>query len=144
MNPPFGGRRRHRCPIINITSLIDVMFLLVIFFSVSSTFDEPTGVDIALPVAGTASEQADMPNEIFVQENGEVRLDPDSSPITLATLGEHLAALLQEQPGATITVSADRGVDYQQVLSVIDLARNLGVAELILPAHVPDTKAPGD
>ena len=72
MHGPFGSWRRKRRPNINITPLIDVMFLLLIFFMVSSTFRERLGIDIALPEAQSAREQELEPHEITVGPEGEL------------------------------------------------------------------------
>ena len=71
MDSPFGIRRHRRKPSINITSLIDVMFLLLIFLMVSTTFRHQLGIDVDLPEAGTASAQEMRPHEIVVTRNGE-------------------------------------------------------------------------
>ena len=57
MSGPFGTNPPRRRPLINITPLIDVMFLLLIFFMVSSTFRSEFGIDVALPTAQTAAAQ---------------------------------------------------------------------------------------
>ena len=71
MSGTFNRPKHPRRPSINITSLIDVMFLLLIFFMVSSTFREDTGVDIRLPEAETASQQPMGAHEIVVDRGSD-------------------------------------------------------------------------
>ena len=74
MDGAFGARKSRKKPAINITPLIDVMFLLIIFFMVSSTFREQLGIDISLPLAETATEQERSPYEIAVRADGTLYL----------------------------------------------------------------------
>ena len=77
MDGAFNTRRRKRRPAITITPLIDVVFLLLIFFMVSTTFGEPAAIDITLPAAETGADQERPPYEIAVTaHSGPVRSTP--------------------------------------------------------------------
>lgn len=132
MEGPFGIRRRNR-PAINITPLIDVMFLLLIFFMVSSTFREYLGIDIALPRAATATEHAKTPWEISVKADGTVYFA--GRPATRRELRAELAALLEDDPEASLVLRADEGTPFQDVITVIDIVRDVGGARLIIPTR---------
>ena len=131
MNNAFGRPRKSRRQIIDITSLIDVMFLLLIFFMVSTVFRNSTGIDITLPSASTASDLAATPYEIFVQESGAITFR-EREGISLEELERQMRALLAEEPGARLALSADANADYAQFVAVIDLARKVGGEQLII------------
>lgn len=131
MNNAFGRPRKSRRPNINITSLIDVMFLLLIFFMVSSVFRNETGIDITLPSASTATEQQEAPYEILIEATGDITFR-DTSGISLEELESRIRALLKEEPGARMSLRADGKADIERFVAVIDLARRVGGEQLII------------
>jgi biopolymer transport protein ExbD len=126
MNGAFNARRPRRRPLINITSLIDVMFLLLIFFMVSSTFREQYGIDVTLPQAETASEQDVEEHEVVVTEEGE--LFYGGQLVDEAGLREAMAAQLEADPESVFVLRADEKADFGLALRAMDIARSLGAA----------------
>lgn len=144
MKQAFGRVGRPRRPSINLTSLIDVMFLLLIFFMLSTVFKNNAAMDITLPAAATATDadQKEPPHEIFVQRTGDITFG-DTPNITLEALEAELRALLQKKPDAKLALSADEKADYKSFIAVIDLARRVGGEKLIIRTQMPtDAKAP--
>jgi biopolymer transport protein ExbD len=131
MNQAFGRANRPRRPSINLASLIDVMFLLLIFFMVSSVFRNSAGIDITLPTAATSAEQQEVPYEIFIQDSGAITFR-DTPGITLDALEAEMKALLAKEPDARLALSADEKADYKSFIAVIDLARRVGGEKLII------------
>lgn len=136
MNHAFGRIRQRRRPTINITSLIDVMFLLLIFFMVSSVFRDTIGLDITLPAATTATEQQEAPNDIFITSDGSITFQ-DREGLTLAGLEEALEVLLKKDPEARMALTADAQASYEDFVAVIDTARKAGGAKLIIHTAPP-------
>lgn len=140
MDGAFGAKR-HRRPTINITPLIDVLFLLLIFFMVSSTFREHLGIDVALPRAGTGAPLEEKPpHEVSVKASGEVYLG--QRLVSDEELREALAALVKEDPDVEITLRADEDAPFQRFITVIDAARQAGGAKLIIPTQPLHSKTP--
>ena len=137
MNQPFGRAKRPRRPNINLASLIDVMFLLLIFFMVSSVFRNSAGIDITLPTAATSAEQQEAPYEIFIQDSGAITFR-DTPGITLETLESEMKALLAKEPDARLALSADENSDYKSFIAVIDLARRVGGEKLIIRTQLEE------
>ena len=135
MGGAFGSPQRRRRPSINITPLIDVMFLLLIFFMVSSTFRDQTGIDITLPEAQTGAQQERAQYTITVTAD-EVLLFEDDT-ITQDELKQILGDLVREEPDAVVTLSADEASPWQAVVRVIDTAREVGSTQLIIPTRLP-------
>jgi biopolymer transport protein ExbD len=130
MEGSFGSRRRIRRPTINITSLIDVMFLLLIFFMVSSTFREHLGIDVALPEAATATEQKKPEYSITVGADGTVHFG--EAVVTSPELRKSLVALMEKEPDATVVLRADKDAPFQDWIGVIDIAREVGGKQLTI------------
>lgn len=130
---PFNARRVRRRPSINITSLIDVMFLLLIFFMVSSTFREHFGIDIRLPEAESAVEQERSSREIVVTREGhyyfgDQRVDEEG-------LREALVRLLEKEPESVLVLRADARADFGKVIRAVDIARVVGGRKLVIPTR---------
>lgn len=135
MSHPFGVRRHRRRPSINLTSLIDVMFLLLIFFMVSSTFRHGFGLDVSLPEAETAAESEMSPNEIVIDARGNFYLS--GKPVNEAGLREGITKLLKENPETTLILKADKEADFGRAVTAIDIARSVGGTHLIIPTEKP-------
>ncbi len=133
MMGPFNMRRPRRRPAINITSLIDVMFLLLIFFMVSSTFRHQFGVEVTLPSAETAIERETTPHEIVVSEEGDYFFG--DRKLTETSLREAIVALFEQEPDAVLVLRADEKADFGKALRAIDIARAVGGKQVIIPTR---------
>lgn len=130
MSGAFNSPKQRRRPAINLTSLIDVMFLLLIFFMVSSTFKEQMAIDIVLPEAGTANAQAITPHEIVVDLEGSIYFNEQA--VDLSALRMMLIEVLAEDPETDLVLRADRAADFGRVIAAIDVAREVGGSRLII------------
>ena len=126
--------KKKRKPLINITSLIDVLFLLLIFFMVSSTFLEEPGMKLTLPQASSAEVGEKKQFSLFLTEDGDLFLNSD--PIPVDSLESQLKAILPEMEDETLTLKADSRVDHGNVVRVMDKARSAGVKKLIVATDV--------
>ncbi len=131
MDGPFGTNRRVRRPAINLTSLIDILFMLLIFFMLSSTFRNQLGIDIALPKAATSANQENTGKEIAVDASGAIFFN--ETPVSPAQLRGKLVELLKTEPGAALVLRADKNASFQNVLTVIDITREVGGGQLVIP-----------
>ncbi|MEH6786112.1 MAG: biopolymer transporter ExbD [Paracoccus sp. (in: a-proteobacteria)] len=122
----FGPRRHPRR--MSLTPMIDVVFLLLIFFMLSSRF----GMDTVLPIAGGAggSESAWQGAPRLVRIGAD-DLALNGVAIAAADLAAALAPLMPQDGGAVILRPAP-GADLQRVVSVMDLLRDAGFDDLIL------------
>lgn len=127
----FNSPQQRRKPAINMTPLIDVMFLLLIFFMVSSTFREDSAIEITLPQAESAVAQELSATEITVDEQGILYFN--GAEVSEAGLREALRRVLQDDPGVSLVLRADAAADFGRVLRVIDIARDLNAPNLIIP-----------
>ena len=133
MSGPFNSPIQRRRPVINIASLIDVMFLLLIFFMVSATFRDQPGMDLTLPGAETA-EGGEAPSyTVTVDREGRIFVGEDA--VDEEGLRESISALLAEDPEAQFTLRADETADFGRVIRVVDIARSVGGRRVIIPTR---------
>lgn len=129
----FMPARRGRAVMINITSLIDVMFLLLIFFMVTSTFKNQPAIDLALPRSTTAEETLLTTAIIYLTREGQLFLD------NAVIDREELAVRLRRQQAATgedqIVLRADEQAEHGAVVSLIDLIKESGYRRVSLAAR---------
>ncbi|MDZ7290785.1 MAG: biopolymer transporter ExbD [candidate division KSB1 bacterium] len=130
------GRSRRRI-FINITSLIDVIFMLLIFFAVSSTFLEQPGMKLELPSAQSADIAQIKSYILYLAEDGSMRLN--EKPVTLADLPKTLETALPQMAEQSLTLFADKNVRHGDVVKVMDIARQVGVKKLVI-ATTPEEK----
>ena len=115
---------------ISLTPLIDVVFLLLIFFMVSTSFSELTQLVVDLPEAEGAPASADTAVLLVVDVTGDMTLDGEPVPNDARGL---LAAMGQRLSGNTdipVTLSADAMTPHQYVVTAIDVAAQLNVTRL--------------
>jgi biopolymer transport protein ExbD len=134
----FRPSRKGRGLIINVTSLIDVMFLLLIFFMVSSTFKNQPAINLVLPRSATASETVDTPAILFLTAEGEVYLN--DTLVDQATLAARLQDLHGESGEDRMVLRADENANHGDVVELIDTIKQSGFTRVSLSARVPGVR----
>lgn len=113
---------------INLTPMIDCVFLLLIFFLVASTLAEPTRrIVLELPsAAGEASAALEAPPIVIaIDALGATFVEGQS--LDLPALLDRVESMLRERPDRVVRIDADRAVAYQSVIAVIDGLRSRGI-----------------
>ena len=128
-------RAQRETPDINLTPLIDVVFLLLIFFMVSTTFDRASELSIELPQAtADAKPNENVVVDIGVDAEGRFYVNGRQLINTqLVTVREALRGAAKLEGSPPLVVNADADAPYQAVVTVMDAARQLGVFPLALP-----------
>ena len=135
----------HEEPEMNLTSLIDVVLLLLIFFMVSTTFVDESRIKLQLPQASNepAAEQKKDPIEVAVTASGEYRVNGqtliNTSPATLSAAVSKLAGERRDLP---VTIRADARSTHQSVVTAMDVLGRLGFKAISI-ATVNDQNNPG-
>ena len=117
---------------VNITPLIDVVFLLLIFFMVSTTFERESEIEIVLPEA-TASEKTtdEFILQITIDEEGTYYINHQRVINTkLETLMKAMQQMAGDRKDPPIVLSADAKTPHQAVVTAMDAARRLGFVHL--------------
>ena len=121
-------------PDINITSLIDVVFLLLIFFMVTTTFEQQSRIHIHLPEASAQPEkQQSEPLEIIVDAQGRYFIgDRQVVNSEVDTLKAAVRKALGSRKEVPVTVRADARATNQAVVTVLDAVSQLGLTHISL------------
>lgn len=129
----FRTRQKKRIT-INITSLIDVLFLLLIFFIVSSTFLEQPGMKLDLPET-SGKEAVEMEGyTVFVTREGQIFLNEEQ--LGMQELEDRLREIASDIDERGLILKGDEGVRYGLVVQVMDAARNAGIIKLVVATEL--------
>ncbi|QIB67364.1 ExbD/TolR family protein [Kineobactrum salinum] len=140
-------RRQHPGEVgVNLTPLIDVVFLLLIFFMVSTTFTRETQLSIDLPEAsGEPRESAGQQVEILVDEQGRYRVN--GRPLVDARLRTLQAAIYKIAAGDTtlpLIITADAQAAHQDVVRAMDAAGQMGFVHMSITTRQPAEEPASD
>lgn len=124
-------RRKMEEPRIDLTSLVDVVFLLLIFFMISTTFIEAPGLGIDLPESGS-QRPSDAVKEVKVILDAGGRIQLNGELVTEEQFRQRIPAVHKAQPTARLVLLADRRVPHGQVVRLMDLAQRAGFRKLAI------------
>ena len=122
-------RKKRGITPMDMTPFIDIVFLLIIFFMVSTTFNKYGNIDIDLPSANVENNNQDNKSiEIIIDKNGKyfINKDGQTNPIEI----ENLGALLQGVK--EVTISGDKELKYQVIMDTVSKVKNAGVENLVI------------
>lgn len=125
----FKGRARIHSH-LDIAPLIDIVFLLLVFFMLTSTFLVPEAINLELPESSTATVTNTTAITVALNQGGELALNGET--IELDHLQVAIKALLRQDADASITLKSDAHTEVQQLIKVMDEIRNAGGKNLAL------------
>jgi len=127
--------RRHSGGVaeINMTPLIDMVFILLIFFIVTTSFIKETGVDVSRPSAATAVAQERANILISIRANGEIWMD--RRQIDRRAVRANVERMHAENPEGAVIIIADQESRTGLLIEVMDQARLAGVANVSIAAE---------
>jgi len=120
-------------PEIQLAPLIDMVFLLLIFFMVATVFPDKRGIQVEKPPARTAGK---LPNKNLVfniTRTGEIIVA--GKKITMADVGAIVGSTMKKNPGTTVIVNADRNAITGDLVKLLDEARKGGAENLAIGAE---------
>lgn len=123
---------RKEDPDVSLTPLIDVVFLLLIFFMVSTSFNRESEISVDLPEANTEAVETDKkPIELTINEQGVYFVNQRRVVNTQRlTLVKALRIATSENDQPSLIISADAKTPHQAVITAMDVARQLGIVHL--------------
>ncbi len=133
---PLWEERKRVGVELNMAPLIDIVFLLLLFFMLSSSFVRPAGIKITLPAARTAETQPKTALVISISEDNKIYLS--GRKVDLRNL---LKALKEEVKGArrkSLIIRADKNINLGLAVKVMDIAREAKVKNLVISTTVRD------
>jgi len=119
----FEGRARIHSH-LDIAPLIDIVFLLLVFFMLTSTFLVPEAIELELPESASATITETTPITVALNASGELTLNGE--PIQLDGLRVAVEPLIADNSDVTITLKSDARTEVQQLLRVMDEIRAAG------------------
>jgi biopolymer transport protein ExbD len=125
-------KRRRVTPQVNITSLIDVVLLLLIFFMISTTFVTQPGIRVDLPKANSKVKNVSQEsNTVVITGDSKIYINRQEVA-SIEELRAQLVKLQEEHPGDLIIVKADEKVAHGIVVSVMDIAKTTGFSRIAI------------
>ena len=130
--------RQHN-PEIQMSPLIDIVFLLLLFYAVTTTFVTDERLKLKLPEAKTAEDAGvsrdERPPEVKVAADGTIWIDDRLVPES--ELENRIRQLVERAPDDGIILKGDKGADYGVVVHVLDIARSVGAKGIQMSAERP-------
>lgn len=123
--------KRYIKPVINITSLVDVIFLLLIFFMVTSSFVEQPNIKLELP-STRHSEVSKIENTVLtIARDGQLFLQ--DKPVDKESLKKELRRVILDTGDEVLVLKADKFVPYGMVVDIMDAVKGAGFRKVIAP-----------
>jgi biopolymer transport protein ExbD len=133
--PTRGGRK----PEVQMSPLIDIIFLLLLFYAVTTQFVSDERLKLKLPEAETAESvgvnQEEKPPMVTVAVDGSIWIDDQIIPES--ELEGRMKQLVERAPDDGIILKGDQGADYGVVVHVLDVARKVGAKGIQMSADRP-------
>lgn len=133
----FKENKRKRSS-INITSLIDVLFILLIFFMVSSSFVEQPGMKLELPTI-KSKEVARVDNLVlFVSKDEAIFLN--EKQVDLKDLAAEITTAVPNIKEKTLVLKADKEAEHGLIVEIMDIAKRNGLTKIIIGTRIEGKK----
>src|SRR2546421_12175731 len=141
----FYIRKRRQAPAVIIVALIDILIVLLIFLMVTTTFKQQPALKLALPESSQAQKSGaneTAPLVVTVDPQGNLRLGPESKPMTVDRFKEELVAAVAKNPDLRLAISADKTAPWGQVVRVMDAASEAKVKKGMVSAYMKESARP--
>ena len=115
---------------VDLTPLIDVVFMLLLFFILAATFSQPV-LEVALPAAGTAHRTEEDPDRLALAIDAGGTLYHREAPLALGDL----PALLAERPAGPVELRVDRAAPFDAFVGAMDQLRACGRSNVLIAAE---------
>lgn len=116
--------------ILNMTPMIDIVFLLLIFFLLTTNFIAQEGIDVNLPQAMASNPKQKEEITVYITSQGRVFLGEEE--LGDDQLFDRLSSLIGDDQDKMVTVRADRQIILNKVIKVMDIAKSCGAASLCI------------
>jgi len=124
------GKRSSRSVFVNVTSFIDVLFVLLLFFMVSTTFVNQPAMNLDLPKAVHTQTSRQAGIVVYVDQRGTIHLNDEA--IDEALLEQALISRLATVDDKAVVLKADSRVSHGTVVHILDIIKGAGVVKLTI------------
>ncbi len=134
--------RRHRSPQVqlNIAPLVDLVFLLLIFVLLTSSFLHKEGIKVNLPAAKSSQMQDKEDITVSITKNNEIFLKGEL--VSLEELSRRLSEMMTKEPGKTVVIKADKNIVLEKAVKVLDTVKLAGATKIMVATEM-ELKKPG-
>jgi len=115
---------------INLTPMLDVVFIMLIFFIVTATFIKQAGIDVLRPDALTAEQKPTVALLVAISPGGDIWID--KKRVDPTSVRSHIERLHAENPKGGLVVQADRASTNEKLMVVLNAARAAGMREVAI------------
>ena len=119
---------------VNLTPMLDVVFIMLIFFIVTASFVKEAGIDITRPHAATAERKERASIMVAITENGQIWMD--RRQVDPRSVRAHFERLRSESPNGSVVILADEASKNAELVLVMDAARAAGIKTVALSAEL--------
>jgi len=120
---------------IDITPMLDVVFIMLIFFIVTATFVKESGIDVNRPDAATAVKKEKANILIAINEKNEIWID--HRMVDARSVRPNIERMHAENPQGSVVIQADKKSLTETLIKVMDAARSAGVYNVAIAAQEP-------
>jgi biopolymer transport protein ExbD len=121
---------------INLTPMLDVTFIMLIFFIVTSSFVKEAGIEVNKPAAATAERKERGNILVAITETGQIWID--KRPVDVRAVRANIERLHAENPQGGVVIQADENSKNGLLVKVMDAAREAGVHDVSMAATIDE------
>ena len=121
---------------VNLTPMLDVVFIMLIFFIVTASFVKEAGVDVDRPIAATAERKERGNILVAITSTGQIWIDRRA--VDPRAVRAHIERLHAENPQGAVVIQADRLSKNRLLVEVLDAAKQAGVETVSIAASIED------
>jgi biopolymer transport protein ExbD len=119
---------------LNLTPMLDVVFILLIFFIVTTSFVKETGIDVNRPSATTAEKKSQGNILIAINANGDIWID--NREIDIRAVRANIQVLKASYPQSSVIIQSDQDASTGKLVKVMDQVRLAGVQNISIAASI--------
>lgn len=128
----LGPRRNTQGVELNMSPLIDMVFILLIFFLVTTSFVKEAGVEVKRPIASTAEDKDKTNMIVAVTEDGTVHIE--NQMVDIRSLRSRMERFHHENPLGNVVITADTNSRFGISIEVLDRVREAGISNVVVAA----------
>lgn len=129
-------------PSLNLTPMVDIVFLLIIFFMVGTQFAEmERSIDVQLPTVSSVTPLTNLPDAKVIDIHDDGKIEYEGTEVTLENLQGVLDKARENYSGQAIVLRGDQRCAYQQIMNVIAVCKRAKIASISL-ANKPEKANP--
>jgi biopolymer transport protein ExbD len=121
---------------VDMTPMLDIVFIMLIFFIVTASFVKEAGIDVNRPGAVTAEKKEKASILVAITDKGEIWID--KRPVDVRAVRANIERLRAENPQGSVVIQADKESKNGLLVKVMDAARQAGVENVSLAAETPN------